>query len=86
MESVCDFGGFVIISTSANAIEDVMHTFARAYILAMLGIVLFADKSGNQVWLFLLPLLRDFKEAGSLTQGNSVLACLYCGLCRATIA
>lgn len=46
--------------------------------------VLFADKLGNQVRLFLLTPLRDFEEAASLSWGIAVLACLYRELCRAT--
>lgn len=50
-----------------EAIEDVVHNFALVYILALIGVVLFADKSGNQVRLFLLPPLLDLEEAGSLS-------------------
>lgn len=67
-----------------QATEDVVGNFARAYILALIGVMLFADKSRNQVRLFLLPLLRDLEEAGSLSRGSAVLACLYHELCRAT--
>lgn len=54
------------------------------YILSLIGVVLFADKSRNQVRLFLLSLLHDLEEAGSLSWGNAVLAYLYRKLCRAT--
>lgn len=67
-----------------EATEEVVRCFARAYILVLTGVVLFADESRNQIRLFLLPLLRDFKEAGSLSWSIVVLACLYRELCRAT--
>lgn len=58
------------------ATEDVLSNFAWAYILALLDIVLLADKSGNQVWLFLLPLLHDFEEDKSFSWGSAIPACL----------
>lgn len=45
--------------------ENVVHQFARAYILALLGNVLIPDKPGNEVRLFFPTLLCNFKEAGS---------------------
>lgn len=67
-----------------QATEDVVRNLARAYILALIGMMLFADKSGNQVRLFLLPLLRDLEEAGSLSWRSAVLAWLYRELFCAT--
>lgn len=68
---------------TANVSEDVVLQIWQAYILAFLGIVLFADKSSNEVWLSLLTLLRGFDEARSFSWGIINLACLYRKLCLA---
>ncbi|XP_031266286.1 serine/threonine-protein phosphatase 7 long form homolog isoform X2 [Pistacia vera] len=64
---------------------DVVTTqcYARAYILGLLG-SLFADKSGSDVQLIFLPLLRDFKYVGKFSWGSAILAYLYRELCRAS--
>lgn len=67
-----------------NATEHVLRSYVRAYILALLGTVLFPDKSGTHIRLFVLPLLRDLEEVGTFSWGSAVLACLYRELCRAT--
>ncbi|KAJ0030826.1 hypothetical protein Pint_14547 [Pistacia integerrima] len=41
------------------------------------------DKSGSDVQLIFLPLLRDFKHAGKFSWGSAILAYLYRELCRA---
>lgn len=46
-----------------------MRKLAQAYILAVLGIVPFIDKLGNEVRLFLLSLLPYFEKAGSFLAG-----------------
>lgn len=66
-----------------DADEVTMQCYARAYILGLLG-SLFADKSGSDVQLIFLPLLRDFKSAGKYSWGSAVLAYLYRELCRAS--
>lgn len=53
-----------------------MRKLAQAYILAVLGIVPFIDKLGNEVRLFLLSLLPYFEKAGSFWRGSVVHACL----------
>lgn len=50
-----------------DASEDLVRNFARTYVLMVFSIVLFVDKSRNQVQLFLLPLLREFEEVGSFS-------------------
>lgn len=49
-----------------------------------MGGVLFTDKSGADVQLIFLPLLRDFKYTEQLSWGSVVLAHLYRELCRAS--
>lgn len=65
-----------------DATKDVVRNFARAYIIALIGVALFADKSGNQVRLFLLPLLRDLEEA-DLFHGEALFLHGYTASCFA---
>ncbi|KAI4384300.1 hypothetical protein MLD38_002473 [Melastoma candidum] len=58
-----------------------MHT--RAYILQLIGSMIFPDKSDNLVHLMWLPLLEDFELCGSYSWGSACLAWLYRQLCRA---
>ncbi|KAL9667892.1 hypothetical protein QQ045_002261 [Rhodiola kirilowii] len=44
---------------SADADEEMLRKYARAYILCILGLTLVADLSGDQVPLHYLPLLAD---------------------------
>ncbi|XP_019450702.1 PREDICTED: serine/threonine-protein phosphatase 7 long form homolog [Lupinus angustifolius] len=68
-----------------NANEVVIEQHARAFILRMIGGFLMPDTSGNRVHLMYLPLLEDLTETFQYSWGSAVLACLYRGLCRATI-
>lgn len=67
-----------------NATKHVVRMYARAYILTLVGTVLFLDKSGTHVQLSVLFLLRDLEEVGTFSWDSFVLACLYRELCRAT--
>lgn len=62
----------------------VLREYAWAYMLALVRSILFLDKSGSHVGLFMLPLLRDLQVVGSFSWGSVVLACLYRELCCAT--
>uniref|UniRef100_F6I0E8 Aminotransferase-like plant mobile domain-containing protein n=1 Tax=Vitis vinifera TaxID=29760 RepID=F6I0E8_VITVI len=70
----------------SDADDLIVQQYARAYILALIGGALFADKSGSDVQLIFLPLLRDFVAAGRLSWGSATLAHLYRELCRASKA
>lgn len=70
------------MQTFSHATDDVMRKFLRAYTLALLSIMLCINKLGNEVRLFLLPLLRDFEEARASSWSTTVLGCLYRELCR----
>ncbi|MBA0729159.1 hypothetical protein Golax_025343, partial [Gossypium laxum] len=50
---------------------------ARAYILQIIGGILMPDKSQNVVHLRWLPKLVDFREAGKLSWGSTVLATFH---------
>jgi hypothetical protein len=69
-----------------DADDLTLQRYARAYILGLMGGVLFTDKSGAGVQLIFLPLLRDFKYTEQLSWGSAVLAHLYRELCRASKA
>ena len=44
--------------------ELMVQQYARAYIMQLIGGILFADKSGIFVYYMFLPLLRDFDAVG----------------------
>ncbi|XP_020245112.1 serine/threonine-protein phosphatase 7 long form homolog [Asparagus officinalis] len=54
-----------------------IQQYARAYILHMIGTLLFPDSSKHKVHLRWLPLLEDFDVCGTLSWGSAVLAYLY---------
>ncbi|KAL6328847.1 hypothetical protein AAG906_003864 [Vitis piasezkii] len=67
-------------------VDDViLQRYTRAFILALLGGALFADKTGTHVQLCYLPLLRDFTEISHYSWGSAVLAYLYRELCHASL-
>ncbi|XP_021748786.1 serine/threonine-protein phosphatase 7 long form homolog [Chenopodium quinoa] len=68
---------------SPDADDLTVQRFARAYILMLMGSVLFTDKSGDVVQLIYLPLLTDLHTAGNYSWGSATLAFLYRQLCRA---
>ena len=68
----------------ADADEETVIRFARAYILMLMGSSLFSDKSGDAVQLVYLPLLRDLDDAGRYSWGSAVLGYTYRQLCSAT--
>ena len=67
-----------------GADEIVLQRHARAYILRLIGGMLFPDKSGRYVHLMYLPLLEDLTAAGQYSWGSACLAYLYRELCKAT--
>ncbi|KAL0013037.1 hypothetical protein SO802_000106 [Lithocarpus litseifolius] len=69
-----------------DADDLTLQRYARAYILGLIGGFLFTDKSGADVQLIFLPLLRDFSYIEQLSWGSAVLAYLYRELCRASKA
>lgn len=67
-----------------NADEATLQRYARAYIFALVGGLLFTDKSGCDVQLIFLPLLRDFSQTRHYSWGSAALGYLYRELCRAS--
>lgn len=70
-------------SPPPDAADHVVRQYARAYILALVGSVLFPYKSGTNIRLFVLPLLHNLEGTSTISWGSAVLAYLYRELCRA---
>ncbi|RYR10190.1 hypothetical protein Ahy_B05g078666 isoform B [Arachis hypogaea] len=65
-----------------GADEETVRRFARAYIMMLLGMQLFADKSGNRIHIRWLPFVARLDEMGGYSWGSAALAWLYRCLCR----
>ncbi|XP_072078733.1 serine/threonine-protein phosphatase 7 long form homolog [Arachis hypogaea] len=68
----------------ADASEETVRIYARAYIVMMLSSQLFADKNANRVHLRWLPYLASLDEFGRYSWGSAALAWLYRCLCHGT--
>ncbi|RYR07839.1 protein MAIN-LIKE 1-like [Arachis hypogaea] len=68
----------------ADASDETVRIYARAYILMLLSSQLFADKNANRVHLRWLPYLASLDDLGRYSWGSAALACLYRCLCRGT--
>ncbi|KAH9602597.1 hypothetical protein KSS87_006652, partial [Heliosperma pusillum] len=67
-----------------QANEQVLHQYVRAYLLILMATVMFPDKSGNDIQVVYLPLLRDLTAIDDFSWGSVVLATLYRNLCRSS--
>ena len=67
-----------------GAAEDVVHQYARFYILALLADTIFSDKSGYRMHTMWLQMLTDLRNAPRYSWGSACLAWLYRELCKAT--
>ncbi|KAL9667392.1 hypothetical protein QQ045_001749 [Rhodiola kirilowii] len=68
---------------SADADEEMLKKYAKAYLLYLIGITLFSDKSSNTFPLCFLPLLEDLDRICNYSWRSAVLACLYSNMCSA---
>ncbi|RYR23618.1 hypothetical protein Ahy_B03g068815 [Arachis hypogaea] len=68
----------------ADATDEIVRIYARAYILMLLSSQLFADKNANRVHLRWLPYLASLDDLGRYSWGSVALAWLYRCLCRGT--
>ncbi|KAI4296149.1 hypothetical protein L6164_036131 [Bauhinia variegata] len=66
-----------------DADDVILVRYARGYILALIGSVLFTDKSGADVQLMFLPMLRNIADVPQFSWGSAALAHLYRELCKA---
>ena len=64
-----------------DAFDEMIARHTRAFILWLFGGFFMADALVSRVCLKWLPLLRDFGEAGRLSEGSVVLVTLYHQLC-----
>jgi Plant mobile domain len=68
----------------AGADENTVQQYARAYLLMLVGTILFPAHPGHSISAIYLPLFEDFQKAGRYSWGSAVLAFLYRELCCAT--
>ena len=66
-----------------QADDVIVQRHARAYILRLIGGILFTDYSQTLVRVAYIPLLLDLDAAGAYSWGSAVLAMLYRCMCRA---
>ncbi|XP_065880821.1 serine/threonine-protein phosphatase 7 long form homolog [Euphorbia lathyris] len=68
----------------ADANDFTVQCYARAFLLRLIGGIIFSNKSSSRVHLMFLPLFEDFQKAAQYSWGAACLAWLYRELCRAT--
>ncbi|XP_072056244.1 serine/threonine-protein phosphatase 7 long form homolog [Arachis hypogaea] len=68
----------------ADAINETVSIYARAYIMMLLSSQLFANKNANRVHLRWLPNLASLDNLGRYSWVSAALAWLYRCLCRGT--
>ncbi|CAN1263339.1 Protein MAIN-LIKE 1, partial [Linum perenne] len=61
----------------AEAPPEVVTIYARTFTWVLVGAVLLADRSGDHIPVYLLPLIGDPVVAASYIWGSAVLAWLY---------
>ncbi|RVX08332.1 Serine/threonine-protein phosphatase 7 long form-like [Vitis vinifera] len=81
----CDIDWSLLRYELLGVDDVILQRYAHAFILALLGGALFADKTSTHVQLCYLPLLRDFTEISHYSWASAVLAYLYRELCRASL-
>ena len=65
--------------------DATLERYARAFILALIGLALFTNKKGTHIHMYYLPLLRDLTQTSMYSWGSGVLAHLYRELCRVSL-
>ncbi|XP_038896629.1 protein MAIN-LIKE 2-like [Benincasa hispida] len=68
-----------------HADEEDLQRYAQAYILKLIGGLVFPDKSNSRVHLMYLPLLMDFDVVGTYSWGAGCLTWLYRQLCKSAV-
>ncbi|RYR67858.1 hypothetical protein Ahy_A03g014310 [Arachis hypogaea] len=66
----------------ADATEDTVRIYARAYIMMLLSTQLIRDKSANLVHIRWLPFVANLDDMGRYNWGSAALAWLYRCMCR----
>ncbi|KAL9674174.1 hypothetical protein QQ045_030444 [Rhodiola kirilowii] len=67
----------------ADADEETLKKYARAYLICLIGVTLFIDKSAKTIPLYFLPLREDLDWVKNYSWGSEVLAYLYSNMCSA---
>ena len=67
-----------------DANELQVHQYARYYVLALLGDMVFADKSGDRVHLMWLEFMENLNDPPKYSWGSAALSWLYRQLCKAS--
>ena len=67
-----------------DANELQVHQYARCYILALLGDMVFADKSRDRVHLMWLEFMENLNDPPKYSWGSAALSWLYRQLCKAS--
>ncbi|XP_052119131.1 protein MAIN-LIKE 1-like [Arachis duranensis] len=65
-----------------GADDETVRRYARVYIMMLLGMQLFTDKSGNRIHIRWLPYVARLEEMGTYSWGSAALAWLYRYMCR----
>ncbi|RYQ87441.1 hypothetical protein Ahy_B09g094959 [Arachis hypogaea] len=66
----------------ADATEDTVGIYTRAYIMMLLSTQLFGAKSVNRVHIRWLPFVVNLDDMGRYSWGSAALAWLYRCMCR----
>ncbi|XP_066323182.1 protein MAIN-LIKE 1-like [Miscanthus floridulus] len=66
-----------------NVDAETVTYYCRAYVLHMLGTVLFPDGTGDTASWMYIPCLLNWEDAGNRSWGSAILAFLYRQLCEA---
>ena len=70
------------LPSDANEIQ--VHQYACCYILALLGDMVFLDKSGDRVHLMWLEFMQNLRNPRKYSWGSATLSWLYRQPCNAT--
>ncbi|QHO02326.1 uncharacterized protein DS421_13g422830 [Arachis hypogaea] len=65
-----------------GADDETVRRYVRAYIMMLLGMQLFADKSGNRIHIRWIPYVARLEEMGTYSWGSAALVWLYRCMCR----
>ncbi|KAK1354010.1 hypothetical protein POM88_047266 [Heracleum sosnowskyi] len=72
---------FLMLPDDADEDEVIRHT--HAFMLQLIGGVLFTDHQGSQIHCMFIPLIQNLERCSKLSWGSGVLAFLYRELCKA---
>ena len=71
-------------SLPSDANELQVHQYAHCYVLALLGDMVFIDKSGDRVHIMWLEFMENLNDPPKYSWGSAALSWLYRQLCNAT--